>query len=239
MRRSVLIVLLACGFAACPAHVELQGPRAGASLEDRTKVYEQLRPLSRHESILVTTHNGAVTSASQVPSYLQLNNGARVYYPEDLLPVLPADSVAARAAEESRAARHSANFFRGVGAAVGAVALVVGVAIFAGAPAVPDLSPGWGSAEFDQHWAASRAASQQRMLGGGVGIGGVGLGLLVGLVGGLLHGRTAADSARTAFETFETGLRDRLGLSTLDDVKAQPMPPQASLFPWLPAPGSR
>jgi hypothetical protein len=224
VRRSVLVLLLS-GLAACQAHVGLNAPAKEAPLEERARAYEELRPLSHHESVLVTTQNGFVASATPLPGYLQLNSGARVYYAEDLLPVLPPDSVAAKAAVESQKASGVRDVFTGVGATIGGVGLVAMAIILASVPAVPNLSPSWTREEFDQHMSNSRAALGQTMIGAGVGIGGVARGTLVWLIGGLAEGRTITDSLRTAFETYDAGLRARLGVPAKGEVSPPPPAP--------------
>jgi len=213
------------GLAACQAHVVLNAPAKEASLEERAGAYEQLRPLSHHEAVLVTTQNGFVASATPLPGYLQLNSGARVYYGEDLLPVLPPDSVAAKAAVESQKATGVRDAFTGVGATIGGVGLIAMAVMLATVPTVSDLPIPWTEAQWDQHTRDLTAATSQRTTAIGIGVAGVGLGIIVGLVGGLAEGRTITDSLRTAFETYDAGLRARLGVPAKGEVSPPPPAP--------------
>lgn len=239
MRGRVLVwgvlVVVGSGLAGCQAHVALQAPGASATLEERTKAYEQLRPLSSHETLTVTTQYGVPIAATSEPTYLQLKNGARVYHPEDLLPVLPADSVAAKAAQESQSARQSRNTVIGVGVAIGVVGVIAMVAIRASVAPVPDLPHNWTQSQFDQHMNDTEAALRQGIIGYGVGLGGVAVGALVVLVGNLVYGRNAADAMRTAFETFDTGLRAKLDLP--GDGAARLPPVGSGAWTFAPASG--
>jgi len=223
MRNRTRLLLLACGLSACQAHVTLLAPRADAPLEERVKAYQVLKPISSHELVLITTQGGMVTGTSSTPSYLQLNGGARVYHVEDLLPVLPPDSAAARAAEVSQSATTKLRTAQGIGVGLGGVALVVTAVVLASGPAIPNLPFPWTTDQFNQHQAALKASTDQLVLGVTLGGAGVALGVLVALVGGWIFGPTAADSQRTVFETYEQGLRDRLGLAAPDTrVPASP-----------------
>jgi hypothetical protein len=224
-----VLVVVGSGLAGCQAHVALQAPGASATLEERTKAYEQLRALSSHETLTVTTQYGVPIAATSEPTYLQLKNGARVYHPEDLLPVLPADSVAAKAAQESQSARQSRNTVIGVGVAIGVVGVIAMVAIHASVQ-VPDLPLDVTQAQFEQHMKDTQAALRQGIIGYGVGLGGVAVGALVVLVGNLVYGRNAADAMRTAFETFDTGLRAKLDLPGDGAARLPPVGPGAWTF---------
>lgn len=202
------LVVVSFGLTACQAHVSLKAPPPEAPLEDRVKAYEELQRLSSYE--LVSVRAGAVVSSA--PSYLQLRNGARVYHPEDLLPVLAPTSVAAQAATESQAARGRFGTYLGVGGGIGAAGLIAVVALMASAPEVP----GVGSPEFGT---ALKARGERVGLGVGVGIASVAVGLGVALIGNLIEGRPAADALRTAFETYDAGLRARLSLPAKGEVQ--------------------
>jgi len=72
----------------CAAHVDLQAPPASASVRTRVAAYDQLKGLSYHQTT-VTTFGTMGSSTSHSTDYLQLANGTRVYYAEDLLVILP------------------------------------------------------------------------------------------------------------------------------------------------------
>jgi hypothetical protein len=209
MRRAG-VLLMTCALLGCQAHVTLQAPRADAPLEERSRAYEKLKPLSTHEQLVVSVRGGTASVSSS--SYLQLGGGQRVYYPEDLLPVLPVDSTAASAALDSQSARKNIGIAQGVGFGIVAVALAVGIGVFAGAPAVPDLPFPWTQAQWAERDQAEQARFRTIMTALGIGIGGAAAGALIALIGGLVNGRTFVDAARTSFETYDAGLRARLSL---------------------------
>jgi hypothetical protein len=202
--RNLVVVLVGVWLVGCNAHVALQAPRTDAPLEERTKAYEQLKPLSAHERVLVTVQGGTATALASTPSYLQLNSGERVYYPEDLVPVLPTNSIAAKAALQSESARTTSSLIQGVGYGLAVVAAAVGLGLYVGAPEVPY--------PFTTEQLNARQSATTLALG--VLIGGASLGGLVALIGNWVFGGTVTDAARTAFETYDSGLRARLMLSS-------------------------
>src|SRR5262245_19311480 len=99
--------------AGCHEHVELRAPSRDASLEERERSYESLRPLSMHETHTTYLRNGVPVGASRSTDYLQLQNGRRVYYAEDIQPVVAETSPAWTAAAQSQSARSTANILFG------------------------------------------------------------------------------------------------------------------------------
>src|SRR5689334_12212807 len=75
-------------------HVTLSAPAQEAPVEQRVQAYEQLSPAP-------TIPGYVFTSDPNRPRELELSSGERVYWAEDLLPVVPARSRTANAARKS------------------------------------------------------------------------------------------------------------------------------------------
>lgn len=74
----------------CMQHVKLElPPPATAPVEERVQAFEQLKPRIYHEFRTVNQFGATVSSSTS----LLLANGKKVYYPEDLLPVVGPDSL--------------------------------------------------------------------------------------------------------------------------------------------------
>src|SRR5262245_10352001 len=91
--------------AACHQHVALEAPTAAAPEAERVVAYSKLRPLSYHETKTTLTSDWAGVMTQRNVDYLQLAGGQRIYFPEDLLDVVPSDSPAGRAASDSHSSR--------------------------------------------------------------------------------------------------------------------------------------
>src|SRR5688572_12063347 len=88
----ILVVTSAC---AGPARVVLQAPSADASLDQRERAYQELKPLEQVEHVGVAVNrigNTTVATPYRTLAYLQLNDGQRVIDPRDLEPVVTRDS---------------------------------------------------------------------------------------------------------------------------------------------------
>jgi hypothetical protein len=147
-----------------------------------------------HETHITALSNGVPVGAVRQVDYLQLNQGERVYYPEDLLAVISRDSPSGRAAERSRDARSTANTLAGLGYG--------GIAIGGGLMLSPVLSSSGGDFNMTPVY-----------IGGGTMM----LGLILGLVASSYRG-TANDEAATAFETYDSALRDSLQYTESNSV---------------------
>ena len=185
------MLLIAGGALGCHEHVVLNAPPPSAPLEERTATYEKLHPLTMHETHITYLRGGTPVGATREVDYLQLADGQRVYYPEDLLPVVDESSSTAKAAERSHSARSTSYALKGAG--YGGIFLGAGIMLV---PVLQSHQPGE-SMNMTPIW-----------VGAGVMI----LGAVVGLVGGTFAG-TANDEASTAFETYDESLRDRLDLN--------------------------
>src|SRR6186713_2681105 len=97
-------IAASCCLCACHAHHELTAPDSAASVAARESAYAELRPLSYHETHTTYMRGFVPVGVDKSVDYLQLADGRRVYYPEDLLPVVPEGSAAAEAAKSSESA---------------------------------------------------------------------------------------------------------------------------------------
>jgi len=87
MRTTFLLVLAALS-GACISHANLAPPPVDASGADRLAIYQQLAPRG---------FGSFQNRRSNDIGFLVLGDGTRVYFPEDLAPVVPAGSPTARA----------------------------------------------------------------------------------------------------------------------------------------------
>ena len=144
---------------------------------------------------------------------MQLADGTRVYYAENILPVVPKGSPSAVAAERSESKRTTAGTLQGIAFA--------GIVIGTGVVVAPILSRDSGE-EF----------SPTPLY--------VGAGLV--LASGILFfiGRSfrsdSHDEAATAFEMYDAGLRQHLGLCSAQDPKCLPIRSRAQISDGVPRP---
>lgn len=225
MRSKIVGLVVAVGcLPGCHAHHELEAPTSAASIESREAAYEQLKPISYHETHITYLQGGMPVGAAKQVDYLQLADGRRIYYPEDILPVVPEESPAALAAESSRSARTTSRTLQ----AFGIGGWVVGTSLMV-APLLSTPEPD-GSRDLTLLYA---------------GLGVVGVGSIVYLVA-MPFRSDAHDEAATAFETYDAGLRDRLGICSPTDRSPECRPknrrretPAASTSVAEPAPAPR
>lgn len=137
-----------------------------------------------------TLYAGVPVGTARQVDYLQLNQGDRVYFPEDLLAVVSPDSPSGRAAERSRSARSTAKTLAGVGSGF----LVLG----GGLMVVPIISSGPDDMKMTPFFIGGAAAA----LG------------FIAMFATMPFGQTANDEAATAFETYDSALRDSLQIAT-------------------------
>jgi hypothetical protein len=176
-------------------HVQLSAPPANSPAEQRAAAYEQLRPLSMHETHTTYVRGGAVVGATRSTDYLQLNDGRRVYHAEDVLPVVPPSSPAATAAEES-----DSNASTATALTITAYGMVgAGLAI----STVPLLT--------------KEPGEDLNLTPLYIGLGVVVLAMVPAILAGSFR-RTANDEKATAFETYDAGLRRQLNLCERNQV---------------------
>jgi hypothetical protein len=98
----VLFALLGCGG---KPRVSLHPPLPTLQAEQRVLQFQALRRGAEGAEVVTTCGRGGCTTKQT--EVLILRNGAQIWYAEDLLPVLPAESAAASAAREVASARRS------------------------------------------------------------------------------------------------------------------------------------
>jgi hypothetical protein len=160
--------------------------------------YNALRGLSYHQTTVTTFGTMGASSTSHYTDYLQLANGGRVYYPEDVLPVVADDSPSAKAAQASESKRETARIL-----SLSAIASVIAGATLVVLP-------------------LTQTSSSGHVNGTPIAIG-VGLALFGGLGFGIASHfvrESAQDEAATAFETYDLSLLKRLNLCPQGDALA-------------------
>lgn len=113
-------LLAACG----PPHVQLNPPKPNMTADERVAMFEALAGKSEKTTWTTTCNGGCSTT---VEKSLFLANGTEVHYPEDLLPVLPADGEAVEHIRANQDARSKAQIWT-IGAVISGV---TGFLIFA------------------------------------------------------------------------------------------------------------
>lgn len=191
---AVPVAITACA----TTHVQLpEPPGKSGPFEDRAAYYDEHKPIAADRVTTVSMYGKAPIVQSGIP-FLQLANGTRVVWVEDLRPAVDAASPTARALDESVEARASADAWMVGGAAGIAAGILVVLA------AIPLAS-------------ATRGPEDNGMnvsvLLGGV-VAGAGLSLVgsVPLLVSFIDANRAAQARETAFTTFDASLKKKLGL---------------------------
>jgi hypothetical protein len=193
-----VVPVLALMFTACAPHVVLAVPPATAPVVERERAYEQLKAESVHQTTFIHSAESRM-SDSKFTDYLTLANGQRVYFPEDIEPVVAPNSPADVAARSS-ASKHSWAF----GLAMGAIgALATGAVISALA-----LSNREANGDIDM---------TLLFTGLGVGLGG---GVLFGSAAKAFHSLAEADG-ETAFGAYNSALIEKLQICVRDHSVAE------------------
>ncbi len=199
-RLLALVVVGAFGVEACggPAHLQLPtAPDQGAPREARMAAYRRYRPTDAMITHRLTVNGyGQVVSANTSLDSVTLADGTQVTYPEDLSPLVHPSS------ETAQAARTSANlrtpsawlYWGGSAALVGSLFLLI--------PAAITSADDWDSR-------GMRIPGDDTLMWTTVGVAAVGL--VAGLVGAVLGMRSSSQRQR-AFSTYDSSLRERLGL---------------------------
>lgn len=189
MHRLHLLVLALAGLvvsAGCRSHVPLRAPDPSASLEQRVDAYADLQIAGQMD--VITLQRGV--PVSRTADFLVLANGSRIYFPEDLLAVVAADSPTARAARRSVSARHKKWWWYGGGVA----ATIGGLSLMAYDEGQrPD-----GTYEYGPAGSAGAALAL--------------VGVLGGLFGFFYYNKQTNDEKVTAFTTYDRSLRRALDL---------------------------
>ncbi len=195
--RNILVAVALVSACGNRQHVELE-PVVAHSPQARRQAYERLKPARKLESVTyyqsVTT--GAIVGEEEERLLLVLGDGTRVDFPEDLLPLVGADSATAVSAVDSASHRKSAYLYGGLAAlsGVGALGLLA-------SPLVFDRTPG----------------ARFRVIGGLVGIAAaISLTFFANA-----RGDDERAAASEAYETYDADLRANLALPC-DDCDAPP-----------------
>ena len=202
------LVVLAC--AGCHSHVQLRVPPRTAPLRERVAAARKLLP-----KVMSSTYQGGVKTSVD---FLQLNDGRRVYYPQDLLPVVAPDSPTASAAKTAASNRKWATR-----------------ATYSG---VPLFVTGLG---YTMHTLVTNSQNNEEfskpklMLGGTLIVASV----VAGVVYAIMSTR-AADETTTAYTTYEDALLDNLRIciekKEIYDCDGREDEPAPSITRWRPVP---
>ena len=165
---------------ACIEHAHLAPPPTDGNAEARLAAYQALSP--RGFGSFQNQHGNDI-------GFLVLGDGTRVYFPEDLEPVVPAGSPTAQAGERHKTAWQRAKHWFKIG----------GVG-FAAAIAIPSI------ALLTMHDDRSRTEVMLGGAGAGVVVG------YVGLFGGLIDLVESNGERASAFLTYDDALRAELHL---------------------------
>jgi hypothetical protein len=207
IRTGACAVVFAVALNGCQSHVTLSAPPPTAPQSVRLAAFEKLRSLSYHTTEMTVYESGVVPIANvRKTDYMQLVNGTRVYFPEDVLPLVAADSPTAVAAQASVSKRNTAVYL-GLAAAA---SLVAGLAMV-----VSSMGPTNELGETNR---------TPLFLGLGICLGG---GLGFGFASQAVSG-SAADEAATAFETYNGNLAQHLRLQRQPEVERPAPQPEAN-----------
>lgn len=192
MRRSIAtFTALLTTLTSCYAHVPLEAPKPTATPQERIEAYEELAPTQVHRTQNYVVTGYVASPGIRTTDYMRLKGGAKVHFPEDLLPIVPEGSSTALRAMESVDDRSSASWYSWlfVGSMVGGSAVAV-VPLFTrdsddfDLPLIPLL----------------------------LGLGIVTVGGLWGGIGMMLKRQSSEDAAADAFATYEEDLRRYMNL---------------------------
>jgi len=190
----------------CHSHVMLSAPPPTAPEPARVEAYKKLHALS-HRETQVTYYNqlGMAFGGAHYTDYMQLADGTRVYYPEDVIPLVGEDSVTGKAADSSRSKRSLAGYL-GLAAAA---TIIAGAAI---------AFSSFGSDD------GNGPDKTKLFVGAGIAVGG-GLGFSFG---SQAVASSAQDEAATAYETYNDNLSRRLRLQREPEVEKPAPQPEAN-----------
>jgi hypothetical protein len=180
----VVVVTLASGVVGCAPHVQFaKRPALSASLDEREAF------AAKHAPARLRTAGQGPLWAEGSPS-LQLANGTQVAHPEDLLPLVDDDSPTATAIHEASTAN-----------AIATTTYAATLAVMTGSLVVMSLG-------VLENWSNDELVPRIFLplsLSGAAGV--------VGSLVSVSQWRTAIRARETAFLTFETSMRDALGLA--------------------------
>jgi len=202
----------------------LTAPASNAPAAERMQAYERLSA----RGTVSMAGPGIRTVLRGTSRFLALGDGSRVYYPEDLLPVVSADSATARASERSGRARRASNAWLTVailGISVGATLWVAGIASATNNDGFDDE----GRLDDDPVPASAYVGAALALASG------------LAIFPTVHYRRVARDERLSAFVTYDDSLRGRLALcidgTRLVDCTA-PAPSTPAVAPLLPVPAA-
>ncbi len=190
--RAGFLVLSASLVAGCMGHLTLPEAPTSAPYPVRVQAYNSFRPLQVQYTTTVSYGRyGGISGVSTAATGLVLANGANVFHPEDLLPMVGVNSPTAAAARESQSANNTADilFWSGIGAS----ALGTGLALWG-------MFGGLSGSSSQFNWPLVGAGSAV-VLGGSITV----------LVGSGFRG-AAARHRETSYQLYDQSLRHNLGL---------------------------
>ena len=194
MKPSWLVPVAVVAATSCMVNVPLGAPPPTDPPEMRLAAYNQLAPEASQTSTTMSVSNNFVSVNES--SSLRLKNGALIYDPTDLLPLVDPESETAQAARASHAHhRDSRIAFYG-----GSAALVAGIIVY--------LIDGYQTVIEAPNGQVVRKAGITTP--GYVALGGGTLGALIGAVAGTLYTKRANTEALAAFATYDAALRAHL-----------------------------
>ena len=215
LRSLAAFCALLIALAGCYAHVPLEAPPASAPVPQRIAAYEELAPTQVHRTQNFVATGYVVSQGLRTTDYMRLKGGAKVHFPEDLLPIVPEGSSTALRAMESVEDRSSASAYSWlfVGSMVGGSALAVAPLFLQDSdsfelPLIPLIA----------------------------GLGVITVGGLWGGIAMMLKRQSSEDAAADAFATYEEDLRRFMNLCVRDgkvyacELGAQP-PPRGGCVP--------
>lgn len=183
------LALLVSAMVGCRGHTQLAAPAATADIEQRLAAYERLRGTELHRTHVYYGGRYSTTRAD----YFKLADGTYIDHPEDLLPVVPADSRTATAAKEAHSEEAAAQgwFWAWIGCTVASSVIIMSPLV------ADDLS----------------MTGPSLWIGSGL----TAIGMVGGIMGIVKH-RSANRQAATAYENYNEDLRRRLNLCVEDDT---------------------
>ncbi len=194
MKPSWLAPVAVAAATSCMVNVPLGAPPPTDPPEMRLAAYNQLAPEGSQTTTAVAISNNFVSVHES--SSLRLKNGALIYDPADLLPLVDPDSETAQAARASHAHHLDSRvaFYCGLGA------LAAGIVVY--------LLNGYQTVLEAPNGQVLRKAGITTP--GYVALGGGTLGALIGAVVGTLYVKRANIEALAAFATYDVALRAHL-----------------------------
>jgi hypothetical protein len=188
MQGKTMVIALVLVLAACaPPHVTLRVP-PNATADQRVAAYNALAAESEKTTWTTSCHSACSTT---IRKELRLANGTTVHYPEDVLPVVPPNSVTAREVQQALTAKRRSRYAR----------------VFAGASFVGLGAVGW-------HWFShvEERESSDPTMGEALGLGAAALGAIVSGIFVYYYDGKYADHFGEANHAYNHDLAEQLNV---------------------------